>query len=271
MSLIAPIVTLTGLGIVFGVGLALAAKKLSVQTDPRVEEIFGKLPGVNCGACGMAGCMGFAEGLIEGKCMLERCPVTEESARKLIAGILGIEHAVRQKTVAVLHCHGGKPRAKDKYQYRGIRECAAATLVMGGPKQCAYGCIGFGSCMRACFFGAISMGQDDLPVVDEEKCTACGRCVASCPAGLFTLVPVQKNFAVRCKSQDFGKTVMDACRVGCIACRKCEKACPLGAIKITDNCAIIDYAVCENKGECVKVCPTNAIAYKVNGQWRGRA
>jgi len=270
MEIIASILTLSGLGILFGVGLALAARKFCVVVDPRIEKIFAELPGANCGACGMPGCMGFAEGLIYGSCSVERCTVSSEEAGKKIAGILGVEFKKRAKDVAVLHCHGGSKRVKDRFIYKGTKDCRSASLVMGGPKACVYGCIGYGTCVDVCPFGAITMNEEGLPVVDEDKCTACGKCVAACPKGLFSLVPADKAFAVRCKSLDMGKAVREACSVGCIACRKCEKACPVSAIKIVNNLAVIDYNICDNRGECFKVCPVKTIACKEDKIWRSR-
>ncbi len=262
MHILIPILALGGLGIIFGVGLAIAAKKFYVVTDPRIEQIYSNLPGANCGACGMPGCMGFAEGLIHGTCMVEKCVATEEKARHTIAKILGIEAKSKIRMSAVLHCHGGSKRVKDKFNYIGNKDCITANLIMEGPKACVYGCIGYGTCQRICPFGAISMNDEDLPVVDKDKCTACGKCVEACPKKLFSLVSVSKTYAVRCKSAYIGKNVMDVCSVGCITCRKCEKACPVKAIQIIDNIAVIDYKVCDNRGECFKVCPTKAIAKK---------
>src|SRR3989338_396935 len=268
MDILIPVLSLGGLGLLFGIGLSLAAKKFCVVTDPRLEKIYEKLPGANCGAFGMPGCIGFAEGLIQGTCTVERCAVSEEEARQEIAGILGVEAKIKVKTVAVLHCHGGNIRAKDKFVYTGTKDCIAANPVMGGPKACIYGCIGYGTCARACPFDAISMNKEGLPVVDENKCTACGKCVAVCPKKLFSLVPVTKTYAVRCKSLDLGKEVMQVCSVGCIACRKCEKDCPTGAIKVIDNLAVIDYNICDNYGKCFAACPTKTIAKKENKIWK---
>jgi Na+-translocating ferredoxin:NAD+ oxidoreductase subunit B len=270
MDIFLPSIMLGVLGLVFGAGLAVASKKFCFATDPRLDEIFNRLPGVNCGACGMPGCMGFAQGLIKGTCTLDRCSVTEEKMRHQIARILGIEHSQGIKTTAVVHCHGGSARAKDKYGYRGVRDCRSAVALMMGPKVCAYGCVGFGTCAQVCPFGALSMNDENLPVVDETKCTSCGKCVTVCPRKLFSIVPVQKRFVVRCKSLDLGKKVVEACSCGCIACRKCEKACPSSAIKIINNLAVIDYALCDNKGECFKVCPTKAVARKENHRWGSR-
>lgn len=258
--------SLSGLGIAFGVSLAIAAKKFCVVTDPRLEKIYRHLPGTNCGVCGMAGCLGFAEGLIQGTCTIERCAVSAEAVREEIADILGVEAKTKVKMVAVLHCHGGS-KVKERFIYQGIEDCTPANLVLGGQKECVFGCLGFGTCVKVCPFGAIKMNAEGLPVVDEDKCTACGKCVAGCPKKLFSLVPQDKVYALRCKSLDLGKAVLDVCAVGCIGCRKCEKACPTGAIKVADNLAVIDYRLCENRGECFRICPTNCIAKKERKQW----
>ena len=162
------------------------------------------------------------------------------------------------KTIAVLHCGGGN-KVKDRFIYNGPKTCAAANLVMGGQKECVYGCLGFGDCAKACPFGAITMGDDELPKIDENKCTACGKCVAVCPKKLFSLNPVDKPYYTNCMSLDFGKDVLSVCSVGCIACRKCEKSCPYKAIEIKNNLAVFDYTKCNNAGDCLKVCPTKAI------------
>lgn len=267
MNILIPILILTGLGVIFGAGLAWAAKKLCVHSDPRIEKIYALLPGANCGACGMAGCIGFAEALIQGTCTVDKCAVASSPQRADIAEILGVEIKAKFRQVAVLHCYGGNKRVKDKYNYSGIIDCLAADIIMGGPKECIYGCIGYGSCVKVCPFGAIIMSEDGLPQVFEDKCNACEKCVAICPKKLFTLAKEDKRYNIRCKSLYSGKKVMDVCSVGCITCGKCVKACPESAIKLVDNLAVIDYELCRNHGECFKVCPVNAIAKKENKVW----
>ena len=66
MSMIVPILVMSGLGAAMGVGLAVAAKYLSVVEDPRVEALADILPGANCGACGYPGCNGYAKALANG-------------------------------------------------------------------------------------------------------------------------------------------------------------------------------------------------------------
>lgn len=42
-------------------------------------------------------------------------------------------------------------------------------------------CNGDGLCEAVCKEGAISMDDNDLPVLDTEKCINCGDCIAACP------------------------------------------------------------------------------------------
>ena len=258
MTVLIPALTMAALGLAFGVGLAYALKIFGIEVDPAVALILSKLPGANCGACGKAGCAGFAEALKSHEVMPAACAVCEDETRVAIAEILGIEHKTKVKFIATLLCNGGS-RAVDKFAYKGIKTCKAATLQFGGQKACEFGCLGFGDCVMGCPFGAISMGEDLLPIVDPNKCTACGICVDVCPKALFSLLPPDKKYYVKCKSTDIGAIVTKVCRPGCIACRKCEKACPTGAIKVENNLAWIYCAKCENMGKCLEVCPTKVI------------
>jgi RnfABCDGE-type electron transport complex B subunit len=257
-EIIIPALSLCGLGAVFGAGLAIAAKKFCVTADPRLQEILQNLPGANCGACGMAGCLGFSEGLIRGSCTIEKCALMHEEERQQIAKILGIEAREKEKLVAALHCGAGI-KVRDSFVYRGTQECVAANLVMGGQKECVFGCLGFGDCVKICPFGAIKMSDEGLPVVEQDKCKACNKCVIACPKKLFTLIPVTSTVYVACSSHDPGKDTKRVCSVGCIACGLCVKACKFNAIHVIDNLAVIDYHKCTSCGECVLVCPVKCI------------
>ncbi|MCM8799169.1 MAG: RnfABCDGE type electron transport complex subunit B [Candidatus Omnitrophica bacterium] len=267
MVIISSVIILGALGILFGLSLSWAAKKFSVRVDARLEKIYSLLSQANCGACGFSGCLGFAESLLEGKSHPHRCPVTSQAALEKIAKILGVSLESKTKRIAILHCLGGKLNAKDKFEYRGTDDCISANILLGGQKLCMYGCIGLGTCVRVCPFSAIKMNEDNLPVIDEEKCTACGKCVEACPKGLFSIIEEDKLYLVSCKSRDLSKDVLKSCKVGCIACRKCEIACPTGAIKVKDNLATIDYNLCNNCGACFEVCPQKIILKKENKIW----
>jgi RnfABCDGE-type electron transport complex B subunit len=258
MDILIPVLTLGALGLIFGVGLAIASKRFAVQVDPRLDKIHGLLPGSNCGTCGGAGCFGFAEGLLSGKMFVDACRVSEEAVKEQIAWLLGKKLEKKIKKIAALHCNGGN-KVKERFLYQGIEDCVAANLVLAGQKECVFGCLGFDTCARICPFAAIKMSAAGLPVVDKEKCKACNKCVQVCPKKLFSLLPVTHNVIVACSSHDLGKDTRLVCPVGCIACRKCEQVCPADAIHVIDNLAVIDYNKCTSCGECVKVCPTKTI------------
>lgn len=246
------------LGFLFGVGLSIASRKFAVKTDHRLETIVGLLPGANCGACGGAGCFGFAEAILSGKMSVDACKVAEEKVKEKIAEVLGEKLEKKVKLVATFHCGGGN-KAKDKFLYKGEADCVEANLLFAGQKSCFYGCLGFGNCVKACPFGAIKMSDEGIPVVDEAKCKGCNKCVLICPKKLFTLRPVTHKIHVACASHDLGREAAAACPAGCIACRKCEQICPADAIKLINNLAVIDYKKCTSCGKCVEACPRKCI------------
>ncbi|MBI4336170.1 MAG: RnfABCDGE type electron transport complex subunit B [Candidatus Omnitrophica bacterium] len=264
LNILIPVATMTALGLIFGVGLAYALKIFGIKTDPMVFMLLSKLPGANCGACGRAGCQGFAEALKSGEAIPSGCVVSNDEARRSVAELLGMDYEAKAKSIATLLCNGGKA-AKDKYIYKGIETCKADSLVFGGHKACLFGCLGHGDCASVCPFDAITMGADGLPVVNPARCTACGNCVKACPKSLFTLAPPEKRYYVKCNSTDPGPVVARVCKNGCIACGRCEKVCPTKAAKVENNLARINCDKCENIGKCFEVCPTKVIVRRAEG------
>lgn len=264
MEILLPVIILGSLGILFGIWLSFAEKMFFVKRDPRIERIFSLLPGANCGVCGKAGCFGLAEALSRGEVDIITCPAVSRDSKEQIAETVGIKLQEEVKVVATLICGGGRD-CKDKFQYQGPADCNIANLVFGGHKGCVFGCLGFASCEKACPFGAISMGDDNLPRIDPEKCTACRKCIAACPKDVLVLSPPDSLYHIMCNSKDRAQEVSQVCKVGCIGCGKCVKTCPVSAIALKDNLAAIDYARCTNCGECIEVCPTSAIIRRDKG------
>ena len=67
MQVLLSFLILAGLGLVLGLGLAIAAIILHVKEDARISDVEKMLPNYNCGACGYPGCHGMAEALVSGK------------------------------------------------------------------------------------------------------------------------------------------------------------------------------------------------------------
>jgi Fe-S-cluster-containing hydrogenase component 2 len=105
------------------------------------------------------------------------------------------------------------------------------------------------------------MNEHSLPVVDEDKCTACGDCVEICPKDLFSLQPVQKRLWVACKNLEAGEQVLEDCEVGCTACGKCAMDAPGDLIEMINNLPRVDYDSYQPTRDPIERCPTGAIVW----------
>ncbi|AEE96355.1 RnfABCDGE type electron transport complex subunit B [Mahella australiensis] len=257
-DILIPVVTLGGLGLIFGAILAFASSRFAVEKDPRVDEVREALPGANCGACGYPGCDGLAAAIVAGKAPVNACTVGGAASAEKIGAIMGVEAQAGEKQVARVLCQGDLEAAAQKYKYVGIESCAAANALGGGSKACGYGCLGFGDCVKACPFDAIDI-VNGVAIVDEKRCTGCTICVAACPKGIIQMVPQSKRVVILCASLDKGKLVRGYCKVGCIACNICVRKCPENAIVLENNLAHIVYDKCTNCAECVDKCPASTI------------
>jgi electron transport complex protein RnfB len=252
------VATLGGLGLIFGGLLEVASKKFAVEVDPRVEKVMEILPGLNCGACGYAGCEGAAEAIVKGIVSVDVCNVGGPEAAEKIAELLGVKIEKKEATKPFLKCGGGRRVVNLKFEYDGVKDCALIHSLNGGDLACSYGCLGYGNCERACPFDALHI-VDGLPQFNDEKCVRCGLCVQACPRNLIELIPEKAGLGNACSSKDKGKVVRKICSVGCIACGACVKVCESGAIQLIDNLAVIDYKKCTACLKCVEKCPTKCL------------
>jgi Na+-translocating ferredoxin:NAD+ oxidoreductase RNF subunit RnfB len=262
------VLTLGGVGLVFGSLIATANKRLWVWEDPRIDVVSQMLPSANCGACGLPGCRAFAEQAVQGKVTPAQCTVAGEEVRQQIAGYLGVEAGEAVKNVARLLCAGGLDVAGYQAEYRGLPTCAAAAAVAGGAKGCVWGCLGLADCERVCDFDAIHMTETGLPVVDVEKCTACGDCVDACPKSLFELRPLSAGLLVQCKNLVAGDEALEQCTVACTACAKCVQDAVEGLISVASGVAVVNYdRIALAEPRAIERCPTGAIVWLAGAQF----
>ena len=200
--------------------ILIASKYLKVQEDKSIPHVEGLLPGSNCGACGTPGCHAFAEKLVLGETQPSACTQVNVDEMTKIAQYLGVNAGEQIKKVARIACAGGTNVAYTKAHYVGVKSCSAAEI-SGVGKDCAWGCLGLADCEAVCTYGAITMNEHGLPVVNEDLCTACGDCVDSCPKQLFSIVPVTNYLWVACKNLQKGQGVLQECEVACTACENC--------------------------------------------------
>ncbi|MDI9470573.1 MAG: RnfABCDGE type electron transport complex subunit B [Bacillota bacterium] len=252
------------LGFVFALILLIASIKLRVEADPTVQQIHEALPKIDCGACGFAGCGSYAEAVAADPKLIGRCAPGGADAANRIAAILNLEiSAGGAAQYPVVHCsaHTGDKRYHGDYQ--GIRSCISANA-LPHVQACAFGCLGFGDCTRACKFDALHI-IDGLATVDYDKCTGCTACSKACPRNLIEMVPFTQDpmLVVACSNKENGKTTRQVCDVGCIACGICKKQTDLFAID--NNLSRMDYARYA-PGEATETartkCPTKVIVFR---------
>jgi electron transport complex protein RnfB len=258
------IITLVAIGAAAAIILYFVAQKFKVYEDPRIDEVEEALPAANCGGCGFPGCRNFAETLVKSDSWDDLfCPVGGNDTMSKAAAILGREAIEQAPKVAVVRCNGTPEFRPRHTQYDGAATCAIAHSLYAGEGGCPYGCLGEGDCVVVCTFDAIHMDPvTDLPVVIDDKCTACGACVEACPRSIIELRKKNKKerkIFVSCINQEKGAVAKKNCSVACIGCSKCFKVCPYEAITMENNKAFIDSEKCKLCRKCVVECPTNAI------------
>jgi Na+-translocating ferredoxin:NAD+ oxidoreductase subunit B len=227
-----------------GVALAVAAKKFAVQVDPKIEAVRACLPGANCGACGFAGCEGYAEAVVnDASCPPNKCAPGKQDVAEKVSAITGKSAGAASSIISVLRCSRNEGGVKKKHQYVGFDTCQGAAIAFGGPYECNFACIGFGDCEVACPFHAIHM-KDGMPVIDPEACTGCGVCVKTCPKQVLQMQPKDAPVYVPCSTRDTGKAVSSVCDVGCVHCGACTRKAK-DVVNMVNDRIEIDYEKCD--------------------------
>jgi len=264
-AIISAFLIIAGLGAVLGLGLAIAEKKLSIPKDEKLEELEAMMPGANCGGCGYAGCSAYANAVYQGKVLPGLCSPGGEDLAKHMAQVLGVEVKMAQKKVAYIFCSGSCDNSMKDYDYKGLSDCNAASILFKGDNACKEGCLRLGSCMAVCSTGAIKRKDDGTLYVDASLCQGCGSCTRVCPNHVIKLIPASAKFVVSCNSHEKGVNVKKVCNVGCIGCKICETKFPNAGFTVDQNLATIDYdRVCgtsslEESTKAMQACPRHII------------
>ena len=248
----------------FSVALLIADKKLKVEMDPKIEQIFGALPRIDCGTCGFAGCSAYAKAVAANPEFIGKCAPGGAAASGKIAEILSLKASGSNVPARPLvHC---RAKTEDKTifaQYDGIPSCTSANA-LSNVQACKFGCLSFGDCVAACKFNAIKI-IDGLAIVNYEKCTGCTACVKACSRGIIEMIPFTHSamMTVACRSQENGRDTKAFCKVGCIGCKLCVKQ--ADAFVVNNNLAKLDYAKYQPNEAfetAMNKCPTKVIVYR---------
>jgi RnfABCDGE-type electron transport complex B subunit len=139
------VLVLCGIGLICALLLVLASKFMSVPVDEKFPAIRACLPGANCGACGYAGCDGYATALAAGEeSKANKCVAGGADTARSLAETLGIQYEAVAEVNAFVHCRGNCNATHKKVDFAGARSCQAAKLLFSGDGACQYGCLGYG-------------------------------------------------------------------------------------------------------------------------------
>lgn len=265
------VLVVSAIGGFFGIVLVAANKKFQVAVDERQALIVDLLPGANCGACGSPGCEAFAAAIVDLNMNIDYCVACSADNKEKIATIMGRKTSVTARKSAHIACRGCNNPAPEIYEYRGIPDCFAAVKFFSGARACNYTCLGLGSCVHSCPFGAIFINAQGMAEINSALCAGCGVCVVNCPQKLISITPELPAVRIFCNNRDAGKQAMSVCNLACISCGACVRACPNAAISMLKEnkktIAVIDYEKCTGCGLCIEKCPRKCIGTSVSAAY----
>lgn len=260
MAILYAFLIIAGIGALLGLGLSVADKKLAIEKDEKLVALEQIMPGANCGGCGFAGCADYAAAVASGKAEPGLCSPGGKDLAEKMGKIMGKEVSVGEKKVAYIFCKGSCEKTKKDYDYRGLTDCNAASILFKGDNGCKSGCLHLGSCMAVCDSDAIFRKEDGTLEVDRTKCIGCGKCTKVCPNGVIKLIEDRTRFVVACNSHDKGADVRKVCEVGCIGCKICQVKFPEAGFKVEDNLAVSSPVAPEDQAVlAMEACPRKII------------
>jgi Na+-translocating ferredoxin:NAD+ oxidoreductase subunit B len=258
MDFLVPVLILGILGLIAATVLVTTGRKAGLRPNAAAEQIMSVLPDTDCGTCGYSSCVLFAQAVADNHADPAACLSGGAKVVQDVTGILEqvIPHPIDKK-VAVVHCKGGAKEARTRAIYDGIGDCHAAIVIGDSGRVCSYGCIGLGTCVRACPENAITINSNGLAVIDTELCTGCEACLAVCPRSIISMIPAVHKIYLACANRDHGSRVKNYCCVGCTACAICVKVTPTGAVSMESNLPVLDYFTRETFVAAANKCPQN--------------
>ena len=127
-GILTPTLIGAGIALALGVIILIVFKLFAVPVDERAAKLSELLPGVNCGGCGFASCMAYAEALVDGLVTeTTMCTAGGEETVKAIADYLGVAPGIFIPQTAHVYCQGSNQFTRNRFSYTGSANCAAAT------------------------------------------------------------------------------------------------------------------------------------------------
>ena len=96
-AILSAFLVIAGMGLVLGLGLAIADRKLAVVKDEKLVQLEEIMPGANCGGCGFAGCSAYAEAVFKGEAEIGHCAPGGAALAEKMGQIMGLSVDVSQE------------------------------------------------------------------------------------------------------------------------------------------------------------------------------
>ena len=192
----------------------------SKEVEEKTKEILKALPGGDCGGhggCKCFSCRACSEAIAEGA-SIALCPACSAECINTIASIMGVQPVMAKDEVAFVRCAG---EAAGKSRFVGLSSCDDIVKEGFLTDECRHGCVGIGSCVERCKFGAMTL-EEGTVIIDKDKCNGCRACIGMCPQALIVMVPREASNFIPCASKDAEELTRKICGRGCIGCGDCE-------------------------------------------------
>lgn len=133
-----------------------------------VKEIDALLPQTQCGECDYAGCLPYAEALVQGAAPINKCPPGGVATVRALGALLQID--------------------AQPYVNEALANTRAPSVAVIREAEC----IGCTKCIKACPVDAIVGSGKLMHAVMSHECTGCGLCVDPCPVDCIEMVTLSE-------------------------------------------------------------------------------
>lgn len=134
--------------------------KTRSPTNRLADQVNKVLPQIQCAKCGYAGCLPYAEAVVDGE-RLDLCPPGGSLTAQALASLLG----------------------------RPVQEPAETMATNVVAVIAASKCVGCALCIEECPVDAILGAEGYAHDVLEKQCTGCELCIPACPVDCISLIP----------------------------------------------------------------------------------
>ncbi len=197
MEILPAVLVMMSIALVAGMLLGYARWKFNIERNPAVATINQLLPQTQCGQCGFAGCLPYAEAIALGD-NINKCPPGGERTAAQLADLLG----------------------KDRTSLQGIAPDSEHVVVIH-----EHECVGCTLCIQACPVDAILGTEQMAHTVIEELCTGCDLCIDPCPVDC--IEPRQSDGATATPDWNWSELETTKPHQVCINCAFCVEVCPV--------------------------------------------